>query len=79
MLSIPMTSRCRNADGSSIAHTQKLRRKVSAGLSATSFHVPYIESYLRTCSSRSSSPATQPIPPSERQIRSAGNRTGIRE
>ena len=29
---MPITSRCRNADGSSIAQTQKLRRKVSAGL-----------------------------------------------
>ena len=53
---MPITSRCRNADGSSIAQTQKLRRNVSAGLSAMSFHVPYIASYLRTCSSRSSRP-----------------------
>ena len=62
--SMPITSRCRNADGSSIAQTQKLRRNMSAGLIAMSFHVPYIASYLRTCSSRSSRPATQPMPPS---------------
>ena len=62
-----------------MAQNQKLRRSVSAGESSTSFQVPYMESYLRTCSRRSNSPATQPRPPSLRAIFMLGKRTGILE
>ena len=44
MFSTPITCRWLKPEGSSTAHTQKLRLKVSAGLMSMSFQVPYIES-----------------------------------
>ena len=37
-----MRSRCANADGSSTAQNQKLRRSTSAGVSSMPSQVPYI-------------------------------------
>ncbi len=68
------------SESSSSAQNQKLRRSTSLGVSSTSRHVGrYPSWYLKQWSSRSMIPATQPMPPSERQILMSGKRTGIFE
>src|ERR1700692_4432395 len=70
MLSAPIRSCWMNDDWSSTAQNQKFRLKTSAGcrLSPSAFHAPYMSWKLSMWSRRSRRPATQPIPPSDRQI-----------
>ena len=71
--------RCSRPATSSMVQNQKLRCITSRRVSSMPSHVPKMAWYRPTWSSRSSRPATQPMPPSERQSFRSGKRTGILE
>src|SRR6476660_2972319 len=78
MLSIPMMSAVLKPDGSSRAQNQKLRRRASDVTSHGWVALAVEPRWLRW-STRSMTAATQPMPPSDMQMRMLGNLLGMWE